>query len=96
MANAKLGEWYVVYSVGCGITGPTSKSIKIHGIIFGDDQQRFDEGDPITTSIVLGKTADGKIRTRNSTYELLDVDPLYEKRFPNAKEILLINLPVID
>lgn len=43
---------------------------------------------PVLTSAILGKR-DGKVVTRNTVYELLDIDPEYEKLYPNAKQRFL-------
>jgi hypothetical protein len=56
---------------------------------------RHPDGKFITTSAVMGKR-NGKVVTYSgSEYELLDVDPEYEKLFPNAKERLMNRLPNI-
>jgi len=46
----------------------------------------------ILTSYIVGKTKDGNILTRNSEYSLGEVDPLYEKEFPDAYSRLMNSL----
>lgn len=51
---------------------------------------RFNDGETITTSLIENQTPDGKIITASgSVYELLDIDPGYEKEYPNARVRLL-------
>lgn len=52
---------------------------------------------PITTSEIVGKTSQGYVITYSgSLYDLMDIDPAYEEKFPNAKEKLINSLPVLD
>lgn len=53
------------------------------------------EGKFIKTSGLRGKTEDNHVLTKNSTYILGEIDPLYEKAFPNARERLLSSLPTL-
>lgn len=48
----------------------------------------------ITTSRILGKK-DGFIVTKNTIYELGDVDPQYEELYPQSKERLFSSLEEI-
>lgn len=54
---------------------------------------KFPEGHEITTSHIKGKR-DGCVVTHSgSEYELLDIDPNYEKLYPDAREKLFSTLP---
>lgn len=49
-----------------------------------------------TTSRLLGRTEDGMLVTKNTVYELGEIDPGYEKAFPGAKDRLISQLPVLE
>jgi len=71
----RLKNWSVVFGSN------------LHGIVFG--HPKFENGTEITTSKIVG-TREGLILTYSgSEYQLEDVDPEYEKAFPNARQRLL-------
>ena len=53
---------------------------------------KFKDSQLITTSRIVGKRGDKVITFSDSEYELGDVNPTYEKFYPNAKERLLKSL----
>lgn len=81
----KLERW----SVSGGIDpylAPEMIVPRLHGYVYG--HPHYPNGQGITTSRIL-KVEGGFVHTHNSIYELGEIDPLYEKQFPNAKERFL-------
>ena len=67
----------------------------LQGNVFGHPNPRHHDGKFIVTSRLIGKR-NGLAMTQSGTeYELGDVEPNYEKRFPNAKERLFSQLPEV-
>lgn len=67
---------------------------KISGKVYGNPE--FEEGEPITTSSVIGKTEDGKLITKSgSIYELGNPAEDYERAYPSARDRVLEQLDVV-
>lgn len=82
-----IENWSVVIIKYDPYKAPEQQDVRIEGYVFGSPL--LIDGDPITTSTVVG-IEDGKVRTASgSLYELGEVDPEYEKFFPGARERLL-------
>lgn len=72
-------------------TPPELQAKSLSGEVYG--HPRFDDGDKITTSAIVG-VRDGRIVTRSvSEYELGEPHPEYEAAYPNAKQRALLCRP---
>lgn len=85
---ARLENWSVVYGDINPYQPPELQKQYLHGTIF--NHPKFTDGvGNITTSHIVGIEGD-KVRTKSGTlYELGEVDPEYEKIFPNARQRFL-------
>jgi hypothetical protein len=90
----RIENWAVVFPPSISpYTAPELLKQSLQGEIFG--HPKFNDGKFVTTSSIIGKNSRNEILTLSgSTYELGQIDPGYEEKFPNAKNILLNNLPL--
>lgn len=66
---------------------PETNRLRLYGEIYNNEY--FDEGEKIITNYVVGKCR-GMVQTEDGVlYDLMDVDPEYEKKFPDAYERLM-------
>lgn len=95
----KIDEWYVTYGtrdnwrrgVDPDLSPKSDRTQHLSGRISQDD--RFFDGDRVTTSTIKGKCG-GKVLTNSGTlYDLGEPEAAYEKEFPNARERLFNSLP---
>jgi hypothetical protein len=92
MKTKELKKWSVA-SAADEFTHPDLCPPVLQGFVFGHD--KFEDGKHIITSVVIGKR-NGKVITKSgSEYVLLDIDPNYEKAFPNARKIVFDSLKEI-
>jgi hypothetical protein len=87
----RLDNWSVVND-GDPYKAPEQQESRLHGNAFG--HPRFDDGKTITTSAILTKDGDLILTRSGSRYELGDIDPEYEKIYPNARKRLIDSLSV--
>lgn len=87
----RLENWSVVVQPTANpYMAPEQLKSCLHGKIYG--HSRFEDGSNVTTSEIIGINKD-KIETYSgSIYELGKVDPLYEKKYPDAKNRLIASL----
>lgn len=75
---------------------PERQRQDLTGEVFDHPNKRFTDGKRIYTSRIIGRTTGDRIITASGNqYELGEVDPEYEKAFPNARSRLLKTLIVI-
>lgn len=87
----RIEDWSVTTSVVNPYAAPETQRRSLYGRVFG--HPRFDDGKSVTTSSIVGKNSRGEVLTSSgSSYELGQVDPLYEDQFPGAKKELLGSL----
>jgi len=72
---------------------PEARTPRLHGKVF--NHPKFEDGKSINTSGIMAfNSEENKIIVRSGKlYELGEVDPNYEKEFPNAYERLIKSLP---
>ena len=67
-------------------TAPELRSLHLQGCVYG--HPRFDYGHTVRTTAIVS-AEDGTVRTKSgSSYEIGDPSPMYEDRFPNARDRL--------
>lgn len=72
-------------------SAPEENRIRLAGTVY--DREGFQDGEKVITSRPKQVTEDDKVVTfTGSIYELGEVDPEYEKLYPNARERLLSSL----
>lgn len=86
-----LNNWSIV-GVNDPYKAPELQVFRLHGVVTG--HPRLEDGEVITTTRLRGKR-NGYVATRNTLYQVGDVDPAYEKEFPGAKERLFASLEEI-
>lgn len=67
-------------------TAPELRKVRLHGIVH--DHPRFNDGDEVMTSSIVGATGDTIMTSSGSLYTLGKVNPDYEEKYPNARERL--------
>jgi hypothetical protein len=80
----KLRYWALVGSRSPYDAPELNTGVKLIGDCYGHFFHQ--DGTNIVTSTVLRHVRGNVFATRNNEYELLEVDPEYEKLFPNALE----------
>jgi len=82
----KLERWSIVSRPLLNpFLAPEQVRLSLHGRVYGNPN--FMDGESITTTSIQGLIVEGdmvKIKTKNSIYELGEVDPGYEAAYPNA------------
>ena len=77
-------------------TAPEMVVTQLQGNVYGHpNPKRHPDGKIIVTSAIKGKRNGCVVTHSGSEYELVDVDPQYEKEFPNAYERLMKTLPEV-
>ena len=75
---------------------PEMQQYGLKGFVYNHPRGIFKDGDEIITSAISHLNEHGQIVTKSGTvYELGEIDPEYEKMYPNAKERLLDRIPII-
>ena len=75
---------------------PECRTYRLHGNVYG--HSRFDDGSPVTTSRIVAIKDKGdhkEVSTGSGSVYMLykdDVDPDYEKEYPNAYERLSMTI----
>ena len=82
----QLDNWYITVLPDSPYIAPEL----LTRVLVGD---RYDG--PMRTSAIMGKTADGKIVTKNSLYVLGEPHPTYGEVYPGARLALLNSLEEI-
>lgn len=82
MKQAHLENWSLVGRVE-PYTPPELWKYSLRGEVY--NHPLFEDGEVVYTSSVQ-RVSDGKVITRNTEYTLGDVDPAYERLYPNAKQ----------
>ena len=91
MKTMKLNDWVLAHNGSYLPIHYPLDCARLHGLVSGHPD--IDEGERITTSCITGVSEDGCIETQSgSVYELGDVEPEYDKKFPDARNILLKRL----
>lgn len=86
-----LENWIILSVDTDPFAAPETRTTSLHGEVFG--HPGFREGQTITTSAIVGKTAKDEIRTRSgSVYTLGQVRTEYEEKYPDAKAKLLSSI----
>lgn len=87
----KIENWSVVNVTLSPYSAPETGQPSLQGMVFG--HPRFVDVTHITTSMIVGKNQENEILTKSgSAYVLGEIDPNYEKQFPDAKNRLLGSL----
>ena len=90
----RIENWAVITPVVDPYAAPETISPSLRGQVYG--HPRFDDGQWVTTSSIVGKNGKNEVITvSSSAYELGQADPQYEERFPGARDRLLNSLPNI-
>lgn len=85
----RLENWAIV-SDADPYTPPEGVNYYLIGAVYGHTKPRHYDGKEIRTSRIVSVTADGLIVTKSgSQYQLGQVDPQYEKEFPDAQARVL-------
>jgi hypothetical protein len=93
--NTQLKNWSFGVS-GDAYTPPEMMEPRLSGKVYNHpNPTRHYDGKEIVTSRIVGKRKGLVVTQSGSEYELLDVDPEYEKLYPNAKERLINQLKEI-
>lgn len=84
----KLDNWSIVHTALSPYHAPEKYAgyARLQGLISG--HPNFQDGLGVTTSRVVAVDGDVLITKSGTRYELGEVDPNYEKEFPNARERL--------
>ncbi len=86
-----IKNWSVVVTSPSPYQAPETQIPSLQGEVFG--HPRFDDGAKITTSSICGiNDQDGILTFSGSCYVLGQIDPEYDKQFPNARKGLLSSL----
>lgn len=88
----KLENWSFTAKGNDGFKAPEQLIPCLQGNVFGHSNPKNHDGKFIATSRLMGKRNGRVVTQTGSEYELGEVDPNYEKAFPNAKERLLSKL----
>ena len=84
----RLEYWSVIFAPEDVYLHPTMQRKILHGMVYGS--QNFSDGTWINTTELIAVDTDHVAATMSgSKYILGNVDPLYERDFPNAYERLV-------
>lgn len=84
----RIENWAVITPVVNPYAAPETQPPSLYGQVYG--HPRFNDGEYVTTSLIVGKNEQNEILTNSgNAYELGKVDLRYEKQFPGAKSRLL-------
>lgn len=86
----RMENWSVCYYPTDPYGSPEQCTAILRGQVYG--HPRFSEGQNISTSSIVGKIDDKVATASGSVYILGEVDPNYEKLFPNARKRLFESL----
>ena len=85
----KLENWSII-SNGDPYKAPELQTQCLYGEVF--DHSRFQDGEKITTSYIVGIDEEVVLTYSGSRYELGKVDSHYEEVYPNAKGRIITHL----
>lgn len=88
----KLENWSFTAKGNDGFKAPEQLIPCLQGNVFGHSNPKNHDGKFIATSRLMGKRNGRVVTQTGSEYELGEVDPNYEKAFPNARERLFTQL----
>jgi hypothetical protein len=88
----RLEHWSVVLRDVNPYQPPEHQKVYLHGKVYG--HHNFADGEWVTTSCITGHFK-GRVLTQNSIYDLEEVDPEYEKLYPQARERLFATLKLM-
>lgn len=91
----KLNNWSVIFR-GSPYDPPEACTPVLAGKVSGHPNPRFYDGKEIETSAIMGLSGTKVLTVSGSVYELLEVDPQYEEKFPRALERLLKTYPQLE
>ena len=86
----RLENWSVVTLDNDPYKAPELKHPHLCGIAYG--HPKFDDGKMVTTSTIMWKKQLTVVTLSGTYYMLGEVDPEYEKLYPNAKERIFNSL----
>lgn len=92
MKSPKLENWSFTIKERDPYTPPKASTPVLQGNVYGHPNPKNHDGKFIVTSRLMGKRNGHVVTQSGSEYELGEVDPNYEKAFPNAKERLFKQL----
>jgi hypothetical protein len=92
MMKIQLKNWSFTANGDDGYKAPEQLIPCLQGNVYGHPNPKHHDGKFIVTSKLIGKRNGLAITQSGSEYELGDVDPNYEKAFPNAKDRLFTQL----
>ena len=90
----RLENWSVVFSDNDPYLHPELQTLSLCGNVF--NHPRFKDGKRVTTSSIKGFDGELIMTSSGSKYELGEIDPEYEKLYPDAKNRLLNSLKKND
>lgn len=90
-----IHNWSVVNWRPSPYAAPEQGVQRISGKLEVSGDQKPEYRDDILTSSPVGKRDDCVVTKSGSHYKLGDVDPEYERLFPNAKKRLFDSLPIV-
>lgn len=86
----KLEHWSVLSRAQWNLQPPEAEGLSLCGLVQGHPHHA--DGREVTTSPVIGLTAQRVVTRSGSEYELGQASPTYERLFPNARARLLAKL----
>jgi hypothetical protein len=92
ISSMKLENWSFTAKGDDGYKAPEQLIPCLQGNVFGHSNPKHHDGKFIVTSKLIGKRNGHVVTQSGSEYELGDVDPNYEKAFPNARARLMVQL----
>ena len=84
--NIQLKNWSHCLTGVDQYTPPENWVSVLSGEVYNHPNPRHFDGKEISTSPVIGQRNGLVVTKSGSEYELLDIDPVYERQFPNARE----------
>jgi hypothetical protein len=96
MSVIRLEKWAVIDTETDPYVAPELRRPHLHGNAFG--HPRFPDGKDVTTGPIVGRRGNNPVTKSGSEYELMDVDPEWERIYPGSKDRFLKSLqswPVI-
>jgi hypothetical protein len=92
MMKIQLKNWSFTIRGSDPYKAPEQCIPVLQGNVYGHSNPKHHDGKFITTSKLVGKRNGLVVTQSGSEYELGDVDPNYDKLYPNAKERLFAQL----
>lgn len=86
----KLDHWSVVSRATLSWIAPEEDRLHLSGIVEG--HYRYPDGKEIITSRIAGRNGESAVTVSGHEYELGEISPEYESKYPRARARLLANL----